>query len=410
MPSNPARFKATMAAFLSIRGRVVSVRVGSAGLYSRPMRVLICPDKFRGTLSARQTTDDIARGWRGARPEDALDVVPLADGGEGTLDVLVPYEADAAERRTIRVHGPLDDPIDAEFGLRDGVAIVEMARASGLELLDPGRRDPRRTTTRGTGELMRAALDSGVQRLMVCLGGSATNDGGVGMAGALGARFFDSRAKTIRSGAAAIVDLWHIDTTLLHPRLDDVDVIGVTDVDNPLCGPSGASAVYGPQKGASADDVWELDEALRHLAAVVHRDLGIDPKDEPGAGAAGGLGYGLLAFCGARLRPGVEVVMETVGFEPRLASADLVITGEGSLDDQSLRGKVAAGVLRAASIASAPVAILCGMASVRPDGAVVRSLVDRVGPDAAVRDARRSLELVAEELARDPVAASSANG
>ena len=374
------------------------------------MRVLICPDKFRGTLSARQAVDAIARGWRGARPEDALDLVPLADGGEGTLDVLVPSDADAAERRTVPVHGPLNDPIEADFGLRDGVGIVEMARASGLALLDPRRRDPRRTTTRGTGELMRAALDAGVRRLMVCLGGSATNDGGVGMAAALGARFFDSHGKTIGDGGAAIVDLWHIDTTLAHRRLEEVDVIGVTDVDNPLCGPSGASAVYGPQKGASADDVWELDEALRHLAAVVHRDLGIDPKDEPGAGAAGGLGYGLLAFCGARLRPGVEVVMETVGFEQRLFSADLVITGEGSLDDQSLRGKVPAGVLRAASIASVPVAILCGVASVRPDGAVVRSLVDRVGPDAAVQDARRALELVAEELARDPVAASSGDG
>jgi len=373
------------------------------------MRVLVCPDKFRGTLSARQAGEAIARGWRRARPDDELDVVPLADGGEGTLDVLAPPETPGAERRTVLVHGPLNDPIDAEFGLRDdGVAIVEMARASGLELLDPRRRDPRRTTTRGTGELMRAALDAGASRLMVCLGGSGTNDGGVGMAAAMGARFFDAEAGPIDDGGAAIVNLWHIDTSLLDARLKDVDVIGVTDVDNPLCGPSGASATYGPQKGASPDDVWSLDEALRHLAAVVHRDLGIDPKDEPGAGAAGGLGYGLLAFCGAKLRPGVEVVMETVGFERGLAAVDLVITGEGSLDEQSLRGKVPAGVLGAASIASVPVAILCGVASVYPEGAVVRSLVDRVGREAAFGDARRSLELVAEDLAREAVAVTTA--
>jgi glycerate kinase len=374
------------------------------------MRVLVCPDKFRGTLSAREAAEAIARGWRRARPNDALDVAALADGGEGTLDVLAPVDAEGAERRTVRVHGPLNDPIDAELGIRDGVAVVEMARASGLALIDPRRRDPRWATTRGTGELMRAALDAGVERLMVCLGGSATNDGGVGMAAALGARFFDANGRLVPDGGAAIVDLWHIDTTFLHSRLDEVAVIGVTDVNNALCGPAGASATYGPQKGASPDDVWLLDEALRHLAAVVHRDLGIDPKDEPGAGAAGGLGYGLLAFCRARLRPGVDVVMEAVGFDERLRSADLVITGEGSLDAQSLRGKVPAGVLRAASLAGVHVSILCGVASVRPEGAVVRSLVERVGPDAALRDARRSLELVAEELARETVAATASGG
>jgi glycerate kinase len=365
------------------------------------MRVLVCPDKFRGTLSAREAAEAIARGWRRARPEDMLDVAPMADGGDGTLDVLAPVGEEGVERRTVRVHGPLNDPIDAELGIRDGVAVVEMARASGLALLDPRRRDPRRTTTRGTGELMRAAVDAGVPRLMVCLGGSASNDGGVGMAAALGAKFLDAEGKVLPDGGAALVDLWHIDATLLDLRLGSVDVTGVTDVDNPLAGPAGASATYGPQKGASPDDVWLLDEALRHLAAVVQRDLGIDPKDEPGAGAAGGLGYGLLAFCRARLRPGVEVVMETLGLHERLRSADLVITGEGSLDAQSLHGKVPAGVLRAASIAAVPVSILCGSASVRPDNAVVRSLVDRVGREAALTDARRSLELVAEELAQD---------
>ena len=361
------------------------------------MRILVAPDKFRGTLTARQAAEAIELGWRRERPGDRLDLIPLADGGEGTLDALVP--AGDGRRLHRSVTGPLGGAVEAEAGIRGSVGVVEMARASGLDLLAADHRDPRRATTRGTGELMAAVLAEEVSTLLVCLGGSASNDGGVGMASALGGRFLDAHRRPIRDGGAALLELVSIDARPVLDAVRTVEVVAVTDVDNPLCGPSGASAVFGPQKGASPDDVSLLDKALGHLAAVTARDLGIDRSRDPGAGAAGGLGFGLLAFTGARLRPGVDVVMEASGFEERLRGADLVITGEGSLDAQSLRGKVPAGVLRTARAAGVPVAILCGVASVEPEGATIRSLVERVGREAALGDARRSLELLAQELA-----------
>jgi glycerate 2-kinase len=363
------------------------------------MRVLVAPDKFRGTLTGLQAAEAIETGWRRERPDDRLELLPLADGGEGTLDALVPPDAGRRIRRSVT--GPLGGKVDAEAGIRGALGVVEMARASGLGLLAADRRDPLRTTTRGTGELMASVLAEGVTTLLVCLGGSATNDGGVGMAAALGGRFLDGRRRPIADGGAALLQLASIDVGPVLSAVRRVEVIALTDVDNPLRGPSGASGVFGPQKGASPEDVLLLDRALGHLAAVAAHDLGVDRSREPGAGAAGGLGFGLLAFAGARLRPGVEVVMEAVGFEERIRSADLVITGEGSLDDQSLRGKVPAGVLRSARSAVVPVAILCGVASVHPEGATVRSLVDRVGPEAAMNDARRSLELLAQDLAHE---------
>jgi glycerate kinase len=366
------------------------------------MRVLVCPDKFRGTLTARQAAEAIARGWRRARPDDELELVPLADGGEGTLDVLAPADAGPWARRINRtVAGPRQDPVEATAGVVGETGIVEMARASGIQLLTEARRDPRRTTTRGTGELMRALLDEGVERLLVCLGGSATNDGGAGMARALGVRFLDADGAEAGEGGAALLDVARIVARGVDPRLAAVRVVGVTDVDNPLCGPRGASVTFGPQKGATADDVWELDRALGHLAAVAARDLGVDRQHDRGAGAAGGLGFGLLAFCGATLRPGVDVVMEATGFSDRIARADVAVTGEGSFDEQSLHGKVPDGVMRAAALREIPVAIICGAARVHPVGVTVRSLADRVGPDRAFEDPRRSLELVAEEVAHD---------
>ena len=362
------------------------------------MRVLVAPDKYRGTLSAVQAARAIDRGWRRARPRDEVEQLPLADGGEGTLDALVGSDGMIVR---VRVQGPLGDPIEAEIGLTGDVGVVEMARASGLALVSERRRDPTRASTRGTGELMRAALDEGATQLLVCIGGSATNDGGVGMASALGARFLDAGGSSLREGGRALVDIASIDLSGLDPRLAAVRVTVLTDVDSPLTGPHGASVVFGPQKGASVDDVWMLDRALGHLAAVVYRDLGADLKDEPGVGAAGGLGFGLMAFCGARLRPGVDVVMEVVGFRERLEASDLVITGEGSLDEQSLKGKVVAGVLREAQHAGRPAAILAGRATVAPEGAAVRSLVDRFGEERAMDGARLTLEELAAELAAD---------
>ncbi|MEO8422478.1 MAG: glycerate kinase [Actinomycetota bacterium] len=367
------------------------------------MRVLVAPDKFRGTLTARQAAEAVATGWRRTRPGDRLDLAPMADGGEGTMAALV----DALHGEVMRatVSGPREDSVEAAFGIAEAaegrVAIVEMASASGLELLSASRRDPRLTTTRGTGELIAAALDREPIRLIVGLGGSATNDGGAGMAQALGVRFRDEQGREIAAGGVALAGLARVDSTGLDRRLRGVTCVAATDVDNPLTGPTGASAVYAPQKGASADDVVVLDRALAHLAAIVERDLGVDLRDEPGAGAAGGLGFGLMAFLGAHVRPGVDVVSEALGLPSRMATADLVITGEGRLDAQSLRGKVPAGILRLGRELSVPVAIVCGVVEegIRLDGVAVVSMVERFGSEGALGDARRSLERLAEELA-----------
>jgi len=365
------------------------------------VRILVAPDKFRGTLTARQAAEAIATGWQRTRPGDELDLVPMADGGEGTMQALT--QALGGRIVPAPVTGPLGDPVDAAFGLApspDGVlGVIEMATASGLALVPEARRDVLAATTRGTGELMALAIDAGADRLVVCIGGSATNDGGAGMAAALGARLLDASGAPLGDGGQALAGLAHIDLTPLHPGLARVSVVGACDVDNPLTGPSGASAVYGPQKGASPDDVAALDRALGHLAAVVQRDLGVDLRDEPGAGAAGGLGFGLLAFCGARLRPGVEVVMDAVGLAQRIAEADLVITGEGSLDEQSLHGKVPAGVLATCELAGVPAAIVCGRATIEVPGVPVISLTERVGERAALAEARPSLVAAAQDLA-----------
>jgi glycerate kinase len=361
------------------------------------MRVLVAPDKFRGTLTAAQAARAIETGWLRERPDDFVEGVPMADGGEGTLDALV--EALGGITETERVTGPLGDPVDAAFGLADDLAIVESARASGLAVIPEHRRDPLRATTRGTGELMAAALARGVSRLIVCLGGSATNDGGAGMAQALGANLLDEQGKAIAPGGAGLLGLARIDVSGMDPSLEKASVLAASDVDNPLTGPRGASQVFGPQKGASADDVRVLDGALGHLAAIVHRDLGIDLRDAPGAGAAGGLGFGLMAFCGAKLRPGVDVVMEAVGLRERIERADVVITGEGSFDEQSLAGKVPDGVLGVARDAGVPAVVLCGRSTIEPPGIEVHSLVARFGEETALAEPRTSLERLAAELA-----------
>jgi len=370
-------------------------------LYRCGVRVLVAPDKFRGTLSAEQAARAISAGFRRAIPTVEIESLPIADGGEGTLDALV--AALGGERRRIRVSGPLGDSVEAEFavaGTPDGtLGVVEMARASGLELISEGRRDPKRTSTRGTGELIKAAAGLGVDRILVCIGGSATNDAGAGMAQALGIRLVDEGGRDLGPGGAALRALARIDMSGLDLAVRRIDFVVASDVDNPLVGPNGASAVYGPQKGATPEDVAVLDEALRHFAAVVHRDLGLDLRDVPGAGAAGGLGGGLIAFLGARLRPGVEVVMEAVHLREHLEGVDLVVTGEGRFDEQSLHGKGPAGVIRAAAEMRVPALVLCGEATVTRPGIRVASLVDRFGPEQALQRADRSLEQLAAELA-----------
>jgi glycerate 2-kinase len=367
------------------------------------VRVLVTPDKFKGTLTAEQAAEAIARGWQRGDPAAEVEAVPMADGGEGTLDALV--AALGGERFTEKVSGPLSDSVRAEFAIVSGEAgplgVVEMARASGLALIAPTRRDPKRTTTRGTGELILAACRRGSGRVLVCIGGSATNDGGAGMAQAVGVRLLDSRGRDIGAGGAALLDLATIDMRELDPSVRAASFVVATDVDNPLVGPQGASAVYGPQKGASPEDVVLLDKALGHLAAVIYRDLALDVRNVPGAGAAGGLGGGLMAFLGARLRPGVDVVMDAVRLHERMEKADLVVTGEGMFDEQSLHGKAPAGVLRAAQELRVPAVVLCGQKRADPPGAQAFSLAERFGLEPSMDRTGTLLEDLAAEVASD---------
>jgi len=332
-------------------------------------RILICPNAFKGSLTAVAAAEAIRDGIRRAAldllgdhaEEIVTDLLPLADGGDGTLATLV-----AATRGTIipcRVRGPRGTEVDAAWGrlggVRVGTAVIEMALASGLTLLHPSERDPRRTTTYGTGQLLQAALDAGCRAIVVGIGGSATNDGGAGMASALGARLLDAGGSDLEPGGASLADLATVDVSgLTFPH--DATFIVASDVDNPLCGPTGASAVYGPQKGASPEVVRELDSALAHYARVLHSQLGKDVAEVPGSGAAGGLGAGLLAFCGARIQSGLDLAMDLTDFDQRLAGCNLVITGEGRVDSQTQRGKVVAGVARRAHAAGVPVIALAG--------------------------------------------------
>lgn len=324
------------------------------------MRVVIAPDAFKECASAQAVAVAVAEGWRRVYPEADVACVPMADGGEGTVDALVA----ATGGRFVKcvVTGPMGDPVEAAYGiLGDGVsAVIEMASASGLPLVPPDKRDPERATSRGTGELIRHALESGVRRIMVGIGGSATNDGGAGMASALGYALLDGAGRPLVAGGAALVDLCRVDASGRHPALDGCEILVACDVDNPLCGPQGASHVYGPQKGATPEQVERLDAALCHFGSIVEAQLGAPVRDVAGAGAAGGLGAGLMAFAGGRLRPGVELVAEACGLAERIKGADLVITGEGRLDAQSARGKTPVGVARIAKRYGIPVIAVAG--------------------------------------------------
>jgi glycerate kinase len=275
----------------------------------------------------------------------------MADGGEGTVDAFL---ASGARRIVRTVRGPLGESVEAAFALAGTTAIVEMAAASGLQLVPAAQRDALHATSFGTGELVRAALDEGAQRVVIAIGGSATNDGGAGLLQALGVQFFDAAGEELEFGGAALARLERIDRSGLDPRLQSVAIEIAADVDNPLVGPRGASAVFGPQKGASPNDVMVLDIALEQFADVAARELGRDEREAAGAGAAGGLGFGLLAFTGARLRPGVEIVAELRDLYGALRGARYCFTGEGSIDAQTLGGKTVDGVARIASRASVP--------------------------------------------------------
>ena len=321
--------------------------------------MIVAPQSFKGSADAIAVASAIARGIRRAWPNAHVEEIPLADGGEGTVRALV--SATNGGLRRSRVHDPLGREIDAEWGvLGDGVtAVVEMAAASGLPLLKPSERDPRVTSTRGTGELILAAAASGAHRIVIGIGGSATNDGGAGMARAFGYRFLDRGGNELPEGGAALIRLGRIDGQT-DPRLVRPSIEVASDVRNPLLGPEGASTVYGPQKGATPDIVRELDAALTRYADVVEGFVGRPIRDVPGAGAAGGLGAGLLAFLDARVVSGAELVLRTVRFAERLVGADLVITGEGRVDRQSGYGKLTGEVAAAARRAGVPVVAVAG--------------------------------------------------
>jgi glycerate kinase len=362
--------------------------------------VVIAPDKFKGTLTAPQAAEALAMGWKRGDPRAQVDEVPVADGGEGTLDTLL--RALGGETEPARVTGPLGDLVDAEYGLvhtPEGVlAIVEMARASGLGLVDQGRQDPLRASTFGTGELIIAACRHEPTRLIICVGGSATNDGGAGAAQALGVRLLDEHGGDLPPGGEALERLARIDTTAVHPSLRGVRVTVASDVDNPLTGPRGASAVFGPQKGASSEAVALLERGLGHLAAVIHRDLAIDVRQLEGGGAAGGLGAGLVAFLGARLRPGFDLVAEVLGLPARLDRADVAVTGEGRFDRQSAGGKAPARVLEMAQAARCRTILIAGEIEegLRPSADLVYSLAVRGGLETALS---HPAELLAEAAA-----------
>lgn len=325
-----------------------------------PLRIVIAPQAFKHSIGARAAALAMERGIRSAMPDAETTLIPVADGGDGTLAALIDTTGGQFHQATVT--GPLGETIAAQWGVMgDGqTAVIEMALASGLALIPDDRRDPRRATTYGAGQLMQAALDAGYTRIIVGLGGSATNDGGAGMAAALGVRFRDASGNDLPPGGAALANLAHIDTSALHPGLADATIIGATDVTNPLCGDTGASAIFGPQKGATPEMVAELDACLSNFAAVVKSDLGIDVLDTPGSGAAGGLGAGLIAFAGAELRSGIDMVCDVLDFDQHAAGADLVITGEGRADRSTAFDKAPVGIARRAQSFGVPTILLAG--------------------------------------------------
>lgn len=324
------------------------------------MKIVIAPDSYKESLSALEVATAIEQGFREIWPDANYVKIPVADGGEGTVEAMV--EATAGRIVRVNVTGPLGKPVDAFYGLSgdERSAFIEMAAASGLELVPSGLRDPLKTTSWGTGELIRHALDTGVEHIIIGLGGSATNDGGAGMMQALGARLLDSQQNEIAPGGAALETLAQIDISQLDTRLAACRIEVACDVTNPLTGNEGASAVFGPQKGATPEMIVRLDKALAHYAQLIARDLNVDVSGLAGGGAAGGMGAALYAFCGAELRRGIEIVTDALQLDACVVDADLVITGEGRIDSQTVHGKVPVGVASVAKRYNKPVIGIAG--------------------------------------------------
>ena len=369
------------------------------------MHVLVAPDKFKGTLTASEVAARVAAGIAAVAPQVPVREVPVADGGDGTVDAAL---AAGFTRVPVRAQGPVGKPVDTAFALRDGVAVVEMADVSGLRLLPRDGLAALEASSYGTGEVIAAALDHGCRTVLLGIGGSASTDGGAGLLTALGARLLDADGAELALGGAALARLARLELDGLHPKLASTAVLVASDVDNPLLGPNGAAAVYGPQKGADPDDVALLDAALAHWADVLDAATGTALRERPGAGAAGGVGYGALAALGAELKPGIDMVLELVGFADALPGARLVVTGEGSLDEQTLSGKAPAGVAAAAVAAGIPVVTVSGRLALRPEqlaaaGVEQAYALTDIEPDLArcLAEPGPLLERLARKLAED---------
>jgi glycerate 2-kinase len=371
------------------------------------MKIVIAPNAFKGSLTAAEVAASISTGVKRVFPDAEIDLLPIADGGDGTLELVL--SAAAGQRIEMEVRGPLGAPVRAAYGLLPGedTAVIEMAAASGLRLLSPAERDPLRATTYGTGQLMKAALDRGCTRIIIGVGGSATVDGGCGMAQALGVRLLDADGQDIPPGGAGLQRLARVDLSGRHERINQAEIVVACDVENPLVGPQGAAPVFGPQKGADAEMVAVLAQALELFAEIVARDTGKRVAEMPGAGAAGGLAAGLVAFTGARLESGTDTLLALMDMERHIRAADLVITGEGQIDGQTAYGKAPIGVARMAQRHGVPVIGLAG--GLGQDAAIVYdhgidALASTVpGPitlEQAMSNAARLIEDAAERALR----------
>ena len=369
------------------------------------LRVLLAPDKFKGSLPASGVAAAVGRGLVSQRRDVEPVVLPVADGGDGTLDAAI---SAGFERVPIRVSGPTGEPVATAYARRGPVAVIEMADACGLVRLPGGMQAPLTASSRGVGEAVLAALDAGCDEVVLGIGGSASTDGGAGLLEALGARLLDASGAALGAGGGALASLAELDLAGVHPAVAKARFVVACDVDNPLLGPSGAAAVYGAQKGAGPEDMAVLDAALAHWADVVADRVGGDVRAAAGAGAAGGVGFAALAVLGADMRPGIELMLDLVGFDEHLPGSALVVTGEGSLDEQSLRGKAPVGVARRAAAAGVPVVAVCGRRQLGTDAlqaagirAAYALLDHEPDPEVCMREPAPLLERLGATIARD---------
>ncbi|MER7556674.1 glycerate kinase [Nocardioides sp. NPDC126508] len=368
------------------------------------VRVLVASDKFKGSLTAAEVAAAVSAGMRRGRPDVVVDAIPVADGGDGTLAAA---ESAGFSLVPVTVAGPTGSPVRTAYARRDDTAVVELADAAGLARL-PGAPDPLGASSLGAGQVMAAAIDAGCRRVVLGIGGSASTDGGAGLLRGLGARLLTDSGAPVPDGGAGLEQVDRLDLAELRRRVEGVEITVACDVDNPLTGPRGAAAVYGPQKGADPDQVRRLDAALAHWADVVAESTGADHRDHPGAGAAGGVGFAAVALLDAELRSGIDLVLELVDFEAGLAGATLVVTGEGALDEQTLHGKAPAGVAAAAARAGVPVVAVCGVnhldhERLRAAGIGAAYALMDIEPDMqrCLTDGAVLLEQIAERIAAD---------